>query len=451
MIIDDALFKNLFYKIDPNKQNPVFYNYTGFFVDDKNNHIQVENVVSLNRTSSYTNTFSDYYHILVQLPKSSYLQLLTVNRKNLKFHLNRKLVSVLGTDFNQSTNTTDIYSAYLTENTSQSLENPVQQLKGNYTDDLNGLVEVVVQLVENGLSEYRLYEIGGVYRNVKLDTLTQGIMSHPIKTISTGVTANSSYDVDIYPIDNNKRYYQILIQNGVRITDLVDKLQDDWGIYQSGCASYLSKGMIYVFPLYDFNRYNSEKKLRLTIVKVPKNEMSNLTNSYVIEGNEVYVFATGDAKHIDNSDANIDNTGSGFRVANVDNLMKHFSETKDGNTVIPKGRNFVNASYDDRKSDVGDNIKNNTNLLSSNYFKDASITKAGLGNQIIIAIEAFHHDLCYPGMPIKYIYKHLNKVYSLFGVLHYVETESKTYKRNKTDTRYVSVSKLILFCERADK
>lgn len=449
MIIDDALFLNLFNKIDGNKQNAVFYNYTGLFVDDKNNHLPIVNVLSLLKTSSYTNTFSDYYHISLQLQKSVYLHLLTVNRKKLRFHLTRSLVSSLGTNFNKTSSETTVYDAYLTDNQSQSLMSLVQQLKGNYIDDLHELVEVVVQLVECGLSEYRLYEIGGVYRNVKVDTLLQGIMSQPIKTLSSSKNKSNSYNVDIVPVDNSKRYYQIPIPNGIRLPDLPDSIQNDWGVYQSGLGTYLTNAMVYIFPLYDFTRYGKEKKYKLTIIKAPKNELSNLTNSYNVIGNEIFAFATGEAHHEDTSDATLDDTGTGFRVGNVDNMLVGFAASSKGKTVVPKGQNFVNVSYDARESNNGDNIKTNDKLLSSNYFKDASFVKKGFGNTIALTIEAFQHDLCYPGMPVRYIYKHFNKVYSLFGILHFIETESKTYRRNQIDTRYVSVSKLILFCERA--
>jgi len=447
MILNDKLLLNLFNKIDNNTQNAVFHDYTGLFVDDKNNHIPIINIVGLLKTSDYVNMFSDYLHISIHVQKSVYLHLLTVNRKKLRFHLIKKPVSSLGTDFNRTSSETLVYEAYLLDNKSLSLELPI--IKSTYTEDLTGFVEIAVQLVESGLTEYRLYEIGGVYRNINVETLLQGIMSHPIKTLSSSKNTNKSYNVDVYPVDNKKKYYQILLSNGIRLPDLPAHVQSLWGVYESNLGVFLTKNMIYLYPLYDFTRYGKEKKYKLTIVKVPNYELSNLTKSYSVIGNEIFAFSTGDAFHEDNSDATLDKTGTGFRVGNIDNMMVGYAKSSNGKTIIAKGQNYVNVSYDDRKSNSGDNIKTNNEKLSGNYFKDASDVKKGFGNTVVFGIEAFQHDLCYPGMPIRYIYKHFDKVYSLFGVLQFIETEWKTYRQNSTDTRYVSVSKLIIFCERA--
>ena len=448
MIIDDIVFKELMAKLSKKTVNPVNWKYTGQFIDSTTlKTFKVINVTEVDTLSDYREGISDRKFVRVQLQKSIYLQLLQVNRRLLKFQLIKSPNSLTSTVNIIAGGKIENYDAYLTKNTSESLETRSGKLDNRYTDDLGELVDVHVNLVEKGLSEFRLWDIGGVYRNFTVENLLKGLYSQPLKAF--GDTMTIGYATDLYPADNVEIQYQRLIPSGIRLVDLPGWLQNNVGVYQAGLGYYLNQGTWYFYPLYDFTRYTKAKK-RATIINVPQNEMMGLTTSYYTEGEETYIFATGRTKHIDLSDRHLDNTGTGFRIAKTGNLMDKFSVNESGHVHIPKGRNMVSVSYEQRDGELS-NIKTNNGLFTSNPWYESSQVMAGMGNLLSVVWEYSNPDLIYPGMPIKLIYKHLGTPYSIFGTVINADTKVSTPMHSVADNRYVSKTSLVLFIERATR
>jgi len=445
MILDDIAFRKLFSKIDPNKVNPVNWKYKAIFTDENKNILEVHNVLSVTKISKYNTSVSDYIFVTVQLYKSVYFKLLRTNRRMLQMQLTKTPNSVTGITLSNSLSIIENYDAYLTDNTSESIETRTGGNSGLYTDDIGELVEVDVHLIERGLSEFRLWDIGGVYRNCSITALLQGFMSQPLKSL--GETQPVGFNTTIYPVDNKEIYYHLLIPNGVHLVDFPGWLQKRRGIYSTGMGYYLNQGMWYIYPLYDVTRYDKSKK-RLTIINVPVNEMQGLTNSYVTEDLETYIFATGNTKHIDTSDRLIDSQGAGFRAAKMANIFNKFSESSKGETTVPIGRNMISLSYEQREGDL-DNIKAVPGLFTSNIWEDSSKVVANMGNIVILDWHYSNPNILYPGMPLRFIYKASGVAHSLTGILLAVETVVSTPMSSVLDTRYVSNSRLTLYIERA--
>lgn len=444
MLIDDALFKSEFNKINGATINPVNYAYTAEFIDGNNNVIPIHNVLAIHNVAQYTTHISDNLIISLDVMKSIYLYLLTINRRLLKLRLVRKQNTVVGTPIATGASNTYNYNAYLTDNTSEAIETRIGKLDGHHTDDLGELVEIHVNLVEVGLSEFRLWDCGGVYKNITMAKLLQGLLSHPIKAL--GETNAISYNATIYPPDNITTRFQCLIPSGVRIQNLPNWLQKTWGVYSSGIGWYLTGGMWYVYPLYNVKRYANEVR-RVTIINVPRNEMVGNTNSYVIIGNELYIYATGDTMHIDNVDRHMDISGSGFRTAKAGNVLDSFTVSTNGNTTIPPGQNSVAVSFDDRPGAL--NNLNTSKTLSSNLYDDASKIINGMGNIVILHWEYSNHHLLYPGMPVRLLYKVQDVPHSIYGILAAADTTIRTPQKSIIDNRYTSLTQMTLYTERA--
>jgi hypothetical protein len=445
MLIDDEVFKSQFLRIDHNKQNKVNWKYKSVFIDGNNDFIPTANTLRLTKISKFNSAIADYFIVTLQVYKSVYFKLLKTNYKLLRLQLTRTPTSVTGTVARIGTSYIEYYNAYVIENTSEAVETRSGGLTGTHLDDLGELIEINVQLIETGLDEFRKWDVGGVYRNVKMDTLLKGLMSHPINALSD--TETKGYNVSLYQPDNNERYFQRLIPNGVKLINLPDWLQKKWGIYASGLGYYLQQGMWYIYPLADFSRYEKSTK-RLTIINIPKNEMMGITNSYVLENEELCIFATGDTKHVDETARGLEDTGTGFRAAKSGNLMTQFSVSKKGETIIPKGRNLMTVSFDNSENKL-ENIKTGSKLFTSNPWNESSKVINNMGNIISLLWEYSNPNLLYPGMPVRFIYKYNKKPYSLYGILVGIKTEIKTHLQSVTDNQYVSNSQLTLFTEKA--
>lgn len=439
MILDDDLLYNQLLELHKVQNKPRHWKWSAEFIFE-DTVIEVFNLVSIDIKSNYVEKVSDYIFIRLQVNRNIYLKLLGLNSNKLKLRLSRSLNNTLGDTDKVSQTFVETYNAFITDNASPNIETSSGGDSGNTTDDMVNWVEIDVQLVEKGISEFRLIEIGGVYRNVIIDDIIRGLLTHPIKELSN--SNDTGYDVDMIPSSNTKRYFQMVVPNGIRLIDLPRFIQKKYGVYGSDIGYYLVNGMWYIYPLYDFTRFGNSKR-RLTILNLSPNEMSGSDNTYIQEGKDTFIFSTGDTKHIDDSTRNIVNNGSGFRHAKMGNLLDGFSKNTNGKSSIPSGRNSVEISLDVRDGGLS-NLKTSNKRLSSNPWLEASNISRGLGAVVFLNWEASNHNLVYPGMPIKLLYKKQGKISSIFGTLLGIQTSSQTSRKTDIDNRYVSSSILTI-------
>ncbi len=463
MIIDDITFKNSLVKLNNGEFRRVHWKYAAEFINDSNNVISVLNVVALYRLSNFAEKTNDHLAVTVQVSKSVSLKLKSgVNRRELKLRLVRTENSVYGQTKTVGVSQHEIYRAYLTDYTSEPIETRVGGLSGAVTDDLAELIELDVQLLEMGFAEFRLKETSGVCRNADMASILKAEMSAPVKAL--GNDNNTGYDVDVYQVANPDKTYQMVIPSGTKIIDLPKYIQKEkGGLYSAGLGRYLGNvptltggkdvarkvnKMWYIYPLYDFTRYN-KSAMRMTIINVPRNEMLGIENSYVIDGQEIYIYATGDTKHIDRSVVTTEKTGTGLKALKTGNALKHQSVTSKGVTGIPKGRNVIQFGLDNRPSELND-IRLLDKKFTSNIFDAVSNFAKNQGVLIQVTWENSNPYLLLPGMPTKFIYKDMGIPHMLYGTLFIAETLDVTRQAAAHDTRYVSTTTLTLFCERED-
>jgi hypothetical protein len=378
--------------------------------------------------------------------KSEYFKLLQTNRRTLMLKLTQTECAVTGAELRNAKSTSKIYEVALTDNTSESVETRSGALTGTNYDDLGAFQEVTVQLIERGYSEFRNWDCPArVYKNCDIVKLIQSFMSTPIKSLDENM--KTGYSCTVYPIDNPVKFYQKIIPEGIRLYKFPKYMQKTHGVYGNGLGSYLSNGMWYIYPLHNVKRYNDDTK-RMTIINVPPNEMVGNYNSYFVDdGGELYVYATGDTKHIDSSDRKLSRVGTGFRTVNSNNLLDHFIKNDKGVLQIPKGQNLINVNFDDREG-YHENISTKR-PVSGNRFEEASKIIAGFTNTVIVNWEYSNVDLLYPGMPVRFIYKYNGKPKILLGVLAGTHTVTQTPTQSITDHRYKPLTQLILTTERA--
>lgn len=444
MLFDDNVFQSQFIKHLGTKNVSKNWSYAATFILENSEHIPVVNVVGMDIIGEYDTQISDNIFIELQVKKSVYDKLLATNRRTLKLELRETLTSGNGHDINLAVSNLQTYQAFILDIVSEAVQTKSGKRTNDYRDDLTGLVEIHVHLIELGLSEHMCWDVHGFHCNVTMDTLIPNLLSQPLQALKK--EKQKHFNVTMEPAHNKTRYYQLRIDTGTSLSQLPAKLQKVQGVYANGIGSYFQNKMWYVWPLYDIKRYNKAKR-RLTIVNIPKNEGMGLTNSYIEMGIDILIYATGDTQHIDKTDSSAINKGTGFRYGNITNILDKFAVPSRGGTEIPKKRNQVVVDFDDRDSIVP-TIKPVEDLLSSNPWADSSKITMGLGNIIVVAWENSNPKLLMPGMPLKFIYKLANVPHTLLGTLVGARTEIKTLMRSTTDKRYVSTTVLTLFCER---
>jgi hypothetical protein len=448
MILDDRVFLEEYFKIANAKRYNQFWTYTAKFIYDRENVLPIVNIVDLNIASAFDRAVSDYFMISVQVNKSVYSKLMEINRNLLKIELTKKSTSYTGsTEVGPSIMYTQLFDAYLPHISSEAVKSLDGGFTGDYRDDMTNLVELDVQLLEEGFAEFSKMDIGGVYPNTDLENLIKNLMTIPLKTLKNA--KEQSYRVDIVKPDNDKVYYQLRMDSGHALPELPGRLQKSQGLYATGCGYFLQRKCWYVWPLFHIKRFDKVSK-KLIIINVPPNEMLGNNQSYAQFENVLYIYATGDTNHIDMSDSSKLNKGTAIRYVKMENLADKFVSVKNGKATIDAGRNLVTMSFDDKEKEVSA-IKPVEGMVSSNPWDDTSKLVSGFGSVIEVQWEYSDPSLLYPGMPLKFIYKKGKVPYSIMGTLIGVHTAIKTVLQSPTDKRYISHSVLSLYCESATK
>jgi hypothetical protein len=215
MILNDDLFLSELLNLSSNTQNPVNFVWSAEFIDSDNNVIPVHNVLRLDIASDYVTSVSDVYHITVDMFKSDYMNLLTVNRRMLSIRVTKKQASFTGVIPDHSITTSKMYDVYLSDNTSESVETRIGGLTGTSVDNLGELKQVTAQLVEKGFSEFRnWYCTPSVYSNCSPTSLIQSFLSTPMKSLNQNMKVG--FNVTMYPADNKEAFSYQSFQNGFR-------------------------------------------------------------------------------------------------------------------------------------------------------------------------------------------------------------------------------------------
>ena len=254
--------------------------------------------------------------------------------------------------------------------------------------------------------------------------------------------------VDMVKADNETVYDNIPIPHGIKLLDLPFFLQKKlYGVYKQGMGHYIQTGMWYIYPKSRTKR-NDDKTRFINIFISPKDFLKYTENTWMKEGNDLYIIAAleGDSKDISTS-ANTLNKGNGIRVLNPDLQTTDESVKVTGNkAIISRANNVSEVILNESKNGV----VNAPFLMSqkdTNIYEQVSQVEARDGKLIGLVWHNSQADLVKPGSVVRVHYTdaNVNQQVMLEGVVikahHYIHATSASV----VSTQYSSVSALFVF------
>lgn len=448
MLMDDSLLFSKAMELHNSSSTAIHWKWSGEFVIG-NKIISINKVISIDTVSEYVTATSDYIYVTVDVYKSTYKELIRYGKTGIKFRLVKRGTNVSGDNEITGPAYINLYDAYPTN--SNSIDMSQGNGNNDYRDDISNTLEMTLQLIEPGLSEFRLKEVSGVYNGInRKGVSTSEIIKHLMSTDIVALGKGKGYPVSMVTGENTIERYQLVIPNGTKLIDIPKYIQDSYGVYSTGIGYYLSRGQWYIYPLYDLNRYDKTEKT-ITLFNLPKDDPIGTTKTYVKSGNSIFIFATGDSLHIDNSNSNLDKTGTGLRVANSGNVTGNFVKTEKGLTKVRADKNKIEFEFN-KDGDPKTELKNlkSSKRFTNNIWRDVSDIKRESSSVLVVTWESSNPNLITPGIPIKYLYKRNGKLVSSLGTLVSIVSKSSTDKISYSDNRYVSNSVLTIVLSRID-
>lgn len=312
------------------------------------------------------------------------------------------------------------YRAYITRETEEQGDiSAISSVNQRYGGTSMAMVRLRFQLVEIGIEPITLLSVGGVFKsNSRLD-----LLHHLIKNNTDKVLVNGVHPIDAISMDemnNNDKVDQLLIPHMVSLLALPRYLQHKaGGCYIGGIGSFIQRyqGLLkwFVYPTYDLGRFDKANS-KLIIYVVDEGYLSQIENTYTVEGGTVKLIATGYGRNEDAIHGRDVNKKYGIRVVDANKLHDGPFKVVEGSITGKKGNIYKELSHI-RKKDGVDQIANPTSHVTSNEAsaKEAVLEHSGI--RIDLEWKNSEYGLLRPGHKVRIYREAYGQVEISDGVL----------------------------------
>lgn len=441
-------------KIFTDKAKPIRFAYSAKIHTDKDD-VEVYKILNLDIERNYHDNIGDNIILECVIPFGKYLKTIYPKRHNLECTITKQQLLEAGiAASNLSGNEIERFKMVLipghNPEPSGSEYNGVDEHTLNHTK----IATLKAQLLNRSIEPLRIKTTGGIFKNVKQKDILESILLGESKNIL--IDGKPSIDgVDVVEPNNNEKVKHVVIPHGTHVTSIPTYFQEQLnGIYNGGIGTYLQsvngKRIWFVYPLYDFTRFDQNVK-KMIIYVVPKNRFPMVERTYRQQGDIVYLAASNEKSYTDSGEANLMNAGGGFRMSDARSFMKKPVQiTKNGPMAVRSRLNFEVAAK--ARKDGLNYAPLADSVISSNPFVEFSKVMRRSGGHVNLNWVNSNPSLIYPGMPCKYIFLDKNNVLvEKRGVILNAHSIVQLDGDNMSATTHRTTTNLSLFIEPIDE
>jgi len=157
--------------------------------------------------------------------------------------------------------------------------------------------------------------------------------------------------------------------------------------------------------------------------------------------------ATGDSKHIDDSEQQQLNEGNGVRFIDASKVFDDWGKVDNNRLTVTRADN-VNEILAESRPNKLNYVKESSQRITTNYMQQYSALARRSGSFIQHVWENANPDLLYPGMPVKLMYLQNNTAEELYGTLVGVHSFSTAETKGMVNKRFIDNATLTVFINR---
>ena len=303
-------------------------------------------------------------------------------------------------------------------------------------------VNLHVELLERSVEKTRKVTVGGFYRNIKPEEAIKSILNHATKDLEVeGEKAITT--ISLVEVNNKEKRDHINIPQGMPLLDVPNYIQNNCGgVYNADLNCYSVGDKIYVYPIYQTDRFEDEKKT-LTVIRVAPNLMPQVERTFRLDGDALFILGLSDALYKEISLAKKLSAGNGVRYADTRKFMNGFVETKDNKAYAKRKK--VNSEFKSDDLKEQDTVYVSNQRISSNPFKERSKLAVRAGGTYTFQWQNSKPDLLYPSMPARVLYDEGGEVKELRGVILGVHTSVALIGKGMTASKHGTTTVINLF------
>lgn len=307
------------------------------------------------------------------------------------------------------------YKMILSSPVDPALEASARALPDEYSLDLQGFETVSVQLFEPIMQKFAMQTYGNIFRKTPVADI--------IRTVLTKTTSKKDMEsdyqmlgVDIVEPEDAQVRDHVVIPAGTPAADAVGYVHRyAGGIYPAGLSYYYQNRYWYVFPPYDYTRYN-EASRQLILYRVPENRMPFLENTYRVEGSVISIVATGEFIMRNTSQNKKLAEGNGVMFTDASKFFEKGVEVSGNKAVVSRAAN-TNEFVSSKQSDGLNNVTMSAQAITANKLFQSSALAAREGAEIQLVWQNANPDLLHPGMQTRIYFMRKGQVREVQAVL----------------------------------
>lgn len=394
--------------------------------------ISVMKMPNMDIVRDYMQNIGEEIHLAVMVPLGDYVYRVFPYRANLEVSVKRKLILEAGNVVDQDTEpVTTRYKAVILPNVNKSPKAGELDQIDKHTLDRMEILTVKLQLLDRSLEPLRIKTTGGTFMDVTHKDMIHALMAAESSKVL--VDGKSAIDgMDLVEPDNREKKKHIIVPTGTPLINLPSFLHEKFnGVYSKGVGTFLQtynqKKLWFVFPLSDAKRFDKDNKAKAIFYMVPQDRFSNVERTYREAGDVTHIVITGAKHYQDAAEADMMNSGNGFKMAEARSFMKKPVKMRPDGPVGSRPNLNHEVIVHDRKDGLN-YAPVSPEPTSSNPFTRYSALSLKTMARVDLVWENANPDLIYPGMPCKYVFLENDEIRELKGsvVFCHVSIQSST-------------------------
>lgn len=379
--------------------------YIDAVIHTKFGDVAVMRVLNYDIMRDYTTQYSDEISLVVVVPAGQMAYRVTPSRNELEITITGAPMAQHGGDGEKNRNIgSQRFRAVLKVANDAALEASSRELLGEMTMDLQNVEVVEFQLFSKAMEQFAMRSCGGIYRKTAVADLIRSLLLQETNAVEVEDDYKPRGIDMVDPVDAAIRDH-IVIPHGTMVYDAPGYIHKHCGgVYSAGLSYYYQDDYWYVYPTFDYKRFE-ESTRQLVIIQIPENKLPSLDYTYMVEGSVVSIVATGGLMLDDTSDVSKRSSGNGVRFADASKFFEGGVEVKDNKALMSRGKQNNEFVSSKQKSGLN-NVIVSSERISANTMFQASQLAGKEGVRIQLAWQNADPSLIRPGMQTKiYYYK----------------------------------------------
>lgn len=312
--------------------------------------------------------------------------------------------------------------------------------------DTANVIVARFQLLDLLFEQVRMKTFGGSLRRCRGVDAIHAILGTQCQNIEVS-SFGKLLGVDVAPNANPEVREHIVVPHLTPL-DKVPRMIDDicGGIYPAGFGYYLQGKHWYLYPLYDFERFNHTERT-LTILIPPERSAVDLETTFRLTPTQVIILSSGQTVTKDTADHQQLREGNVTAFMDAKKLLEGFVEV-DGEKVLVDATKNVNQFASSSRTSGLQMIKESPNRITNNYLTESAMLAKREGIGMVIKWENSIENLIYPGMPVRILYLKNNVTHTVYGVVHGTDTHTSNRSPTVVNPRHTSHTAISVFINR---